>query len=187
MIVPLGSGALNGISFLRGTELDEQDCEITRMDHVGIYAEAPNSHVSIRSTAMRKNVYAGFLAHGALVADLDHVYSSGSSVFAGVYAAPGAGVTVTNSVLANNFNGAAAQNSGTQLTVPRSTITGNTNGLAVNDASISLVSDSNVITKATTAFAFLAAGVIYTSGKNTVGYIGQVVTPGHALTPLNSL
>lgn len=196
-LVHLGTSSANGIEFSQGAELNVEDCEISGMGGSGIYAHAPSSNIAVKNTVLRGNALHGFRAEGGVIVVIDrsHMLGNGNS---GVFAFTGSRVTVSNSVMANNVNGAAADSSSgpagsVQLHVANSIVTGNELGIvagAISGSSAGVVSESNVITFGSEGFHIRGNGgeeLIYTRGNNTVGWIGLPVgNPGESLTPLGA-
>ncbi len=132
VIVHLASSA-NGINFVQGAELNVAECEIANVENNGIRAIAPGSKVTVKNTVVRGVTSgSGFGAGGTVVATLDgvHLKGNGHGVSAG---GDGVRVTVSNSVLSGNQNGALASNVNgngvTRLVIERSVLSGNWRGV----------------------------------------------------------
>jgi hypothetical protein len=130
-----GQGGNTGITFNQGARLVIEDCEITGMGVVGIFAAATGSQVTIADTVVRRNGGHGIEVAGDLQASLVRVRTE-SNAGDGINVADGARASIADSVAVNNGSaGVRAQNTvaaTTQLSVDRLEARGNVGGVLVN-------------------------------------------------------
>lgn len=189
IVVPLG-GALDGVGFAQGAELNVFDCDISGMQQSGIAAYDVAAKVTVSNTTVRANGN-GIYTRGPVVASLDHVQSVGNTN--GVFADAGSVITVTNSVIAHNASvGAVAQSGavGAQLVVRGSSIVDQPQGLFAsgnNTAKAVVVTSANTLVNNQTPFAFAGSlATIVTMQNNDAAFYTTLTTPGYTLTPNGS-
>jgi hypothetical protein len=190
IVVPFAAGALDGVGFAQGAELNVFDCDISGMQQSGIAAYDVAAKVTVSGTTLRGNGN-GVYARGPVVASLDHVQSLGNTN--GVFADAGSVITVTNSVIAHNSSvGAIAQSGavGAQLVVRGSSIVDQPQGLFAsgnNTAKAVIVTSANTFVNDLIPFAFAGSlATIVTMQNNDAAFYMHLTTPGYALTPNGS-
>jgi len=189
VVVPFG-GAVDGVGFAQGAELNVFDCDISGMQGSGIAAYDAAAKVTVSGTTVRGNGN-GIYTRGSIVASLDHVQSLGNTY--GVFADAGSVITVTNSVIAHNASvGGIAQSGaeGAQLVVRGSSIVDQPQGLFAsgnNTAKAVVITSANTLVKNQTPFAFAGSlATIVTMQNNDAAFYTNLTTPGYSLTPNGS-
>lgn len=170
-LVITGLGGTRGINFDLGSMLTVVDCEVSGMTEWGIYTSAPDSQTTITRTLVRNNTE-GIAGNG----------------FRGTVR-----VAVVDSTIANSaFDGALSDsNAGSevQFQLTRSVVTGNSVGLELISVTGSratfFIEDTTIMYAKTAAFELDTSPTqaIYTTGRNTVGYVGAIIVGGGTLTP----
>lgn len=129
------SGTLNnGISFLQGSTLTVEGCELYGLNN-GVSLSAASSVVTIKDTTIRDNTTNGVVMTGPAKAQLRNVSVLNNAV--GVAASNGAAMAIAGSAVSGSTTGVNASSSGsttTQVAVSGSTISGSSTGVQVTAA-----------------------------------------------------
>jgi hypothetical protein len=210
VVVQLGTGTM-GISFAAGQTLNVNNCQVSNLTNVGIYASAAGGVLNVRDTVIH-NSATGIDLVGSVNATIERVQITGGSF--GILGSPGSRATIVESNLSGMTTGVYAfANGGTvrfvlertaisqtsyglyseavsggdiaDITVRASTVThAATAAFLVFQAggSASIVSDGNLVAESTVAYSFpTSSGAIWTAGNNSVRYT-PIVTQNGSLT-----